>query len=56
MGNNPGRPRHHSVEANGLLSGGVGKLRGFKKRFLALSLTRLNKTKHSLYAQQTIHT
>lgn len=28
-----------------MLSGGVGKLRGFKKRFLALSLTRLNKTK-----------
>lgn len=56
MGNNPGRPRRHSVEANGLFGGGGDKLRGFKKRFLALIIIRLNKTKHSLYALQTIHT
>lgn len=42
--NNPGRPQHHSVEAS-LPGGGGGKLRGFKKRLLALGLTGSNKTK-----------
>lgn len=32
------------------------KLRGFKKCFPVLIFTGLNKRKHSLYAQQTIHT